>query len=125
MYSIQRRIERYRIIYIFKILEKLVPNIGIQEYHTIRLGRFVRVPKINNHAPKRIQTIKEYSFTVQGPQFFNSLPQHIRNMSNCTVLKFKSMLDKHLKKIPDEPRIAGYTQLSGAQTNSIIHQRAK
>ena len=56
MYSIQRRMERYKIIYIFKILEKLVPNVGIQQYHNIRLGRFLRVPKINNSAPKTIQS---------------------------------------------------------------------
>ena len=125
MYSIQRRMERYKIIYIFKILEKLVPNVGIQQYHNIRLGRFLRVPKINNSAPKTIQSIKESSFTVQGPQLFNSLPKHIRDMTDCTVLKFKSMLDKYLTTIPDEPRVSGYIQLSVAYTNSIIHQRPK
>ena len=47
VYSLERRRERYRIIYIWKILENLVPNPNGQINSTTntRLGRFCSVPK--------------------------------------------------------------------------------
>ena len=38
---------------------------------------------------------------------FNKLPKHIR-ISSCSVDKFKSELDKHLKNISDLPCQHGY-----------------
>ena len=46
IYSQERRMERYRVIYIWKILEGISPNCGIQETHTDRRGREVQVPKV-------------------------------------------------------------------------------
>ena len=120
--SIQRRMERYRIIYTWNIIEQLVPNFGIKHYTNNRLGRFCHVPKLNNSASCSIRTLKESSFAVKGPQLFNSLPQHIRQITNCKPLKFKTNLDKFLETVPDEPRVQGYTQFCRAQTNSILHQ---
>lgn len=122
MNSIQRRMERYRIIYSWKMIEDVVPNFGIQYYTRQRLGRFCRIPKINNSALCSIQTLKESSFTVKGPQLFNILPQHLRDLTNCSVLKFKTHLDTFLKLVPDEPRVSGYTQMCQGQTNSLLHQ---
>ena len=43
MYSIQRRLERYRVIYIWKLIEGIVPDCGVRESHNqeTRLGRRV------------------------------------------------------------------------------------
>ena len=39
---------------------------------------------------------------------FNKLPKHIRMLSSCSVDKFKSHLDKHLRNIADLPCQPGY-----------------
>ena len=46
--SVQRRQERYRIIYIFKILQGLVPNPGIKYDTNTTRGRMVIFPKIKS-----------------------------------------------------------------------------
>ena len=39
---------------------------------------------------------------------FNKVPKHIRMISSCSVDKFKSQLDKHLRNISDLPCQPGY-----------------
>ena len=115
MYSLQRRRERYRIIYIWKILENLVPNVNnkIQAKDHIRLGRLCIV-----HG--RITSTKlDGSLTIDGPKLFNSLPKHVRDLKGVSLQKFKRALDLHLKKIPDNPQIPGYTECRRATSNSI------
>ena len=48
------------------------------------------------------------------------LPQELRNMTGCTMDKFKSALDKYLSKIPGEPLITGLTKYRRTDTNSLI-----
>ena len=60
MNSIQRRFERYKITYTWKILENLVPNPGIQEMKSESKGRKVLIPKLQ---PLMI-TQREASFQV-------------------------------------------------------------
>ena len=50
IYSLERRRERYRIIYMWKILEGLVPNInkkGVQSFENHRQGRKCITPTLN------------------------------------------------------------------------------
>ena len=109
MYSEQRRLERYRVIYAWKILQGLVPNPGLKEApENEYLGRRCHLPKIN-HGRQAIQTLKEPSFQVSGPNLFNSLPKRIRNMRKCTQEEFKLELDKYLQTLPDQPKIDGLT----------------
>ena len=50
MYSQERRMERYRIIYIWKILKKYVLNCGVElAQENIRLGRKCKIPSINHN----------------------------------------------------------------------------
>ena len=44
----------------------------------------------------------------------------IRNLTNVKLEVFKSSLDSHLMRIPDEPQITGYTACRRASTNSLI-----
>ena len=129
MSSQQRRLERYRIIYTWKVLEGLVPNCGLEAENKTRLGRICTIPALANTGSSKIGTLRENSFQVHGPKLFNSLPIQVRNISKCNVDEFKVQLDKVLEKVPDEPNISGgqYTpracdQFTGRPSNSIIDQ---
>ena len=127
MYSLQRRRERYRIIYTWKIIEGLVPNFGLNASINERLGRFVEIEKLNKNASCRIKTLKEKSFKINGPRLFNCLPMEIRNLTKCSVDDFKEKLDKFLGNVQDEPKTqnltpAGCDQFSGKPSNSLIDQ---
>ena len=66
------------------------------------------------------QSIQANSLAFQGPRLFNCLPQCLRDLSGCSVNRFKSKLDKILKTVPDEPQVTGYVQYRRAPSNSII-----
>ena len=104
MLSQQRRLERYKVIYTWKILEKRVPNCGLEDENNLRLGRLCKVPVLKNSSA-RVKTLRENSFQVQGPKLSNILPPKIRNMKNCSIDNFKLVLDQFLSKIPDEPKL--------------------
>ena len=123
IYSMERRRERYQIIYVWRILESQVPNLsnidGICSQKNSRRGRLCIVPPINRSASPKIRTLREGSLSVKGPQLFNCMPDHIRNITNCTVDHFKSRLDSFLSQIPDQPRIPNYEKFCVAESNSL------
>ena len=127
MLSQQRRMERYRIIYVWKVLEGLVPNCGLEAESNTRLGRLCSIPTLTNTG--KFRTLRENSFQVHGPKLFNSLPIKIRSITKCSVNDFKTLLDKVLSQVPDEPNISGiqYTPracdlFTGRPSNSILDQ---
>ena len=127
LYSLQRRRERYRIIYTWKILEELVPNIGsednggIRKLHSARNGRTCWIPLLPSSMPNKIQKLREASLLYHGGQLFNALPKQLRNQQGCSVLEFKRHLDKFLLGIEDKPLIDGYTAGRRAVSNSLLH----
>ena len=127
--SLQRRQERYRIIYIWKILEGIAPNCGIvsTRQEDDRQGRKVKVPKIKTGAKAAAKALREQTFQVHGPQLFNILPPFLRNMTKCPLEIFKEELDKYLMMIPDEPSVPGLTPSASTPdarpSNSLLHQR--
>ena len=123
MYSLQRRRERYICIYVWKILEGIVPNFGIEVSCNRRTGRYCKVPLISTTAPCRIRTIRYNSMGVNGPRIFNSLPLHLRDMSSCSVGSFKRSLDKYFSELLDQPRVPGLVKFCARATNSIIDAR--
>ena len=127
--SQQRRLERYRIIYVWKVLEGMVPNCGIESEDKGRLGRSCILPNLKKNSSVKIQTLRENSFQVHGPKLFNCLPPQLRNLTKCSVIDFKTKLDLVLEMVPDEPNVTGceYTpracdQFNGNPSNSIIDQ---
>ena len=127
MNSQQRRFERYRILYTWKILEGLAPNCGVVESTTDRAGRQCSVPTLKTKSRQKIKTLRNQSFQVNGPQLFNTLPKYIRNMSNCSVTDFKEKLDQYLTVIPDQPLIGNLIPAtcdlySLSPSNSLIDQ---
>ena len=127
LYSLERRAERYKIIYTWKIIENLAPNLStntIQIKLSERRGRYCSLPKAakSHICSAKITTIRENSFCVQGPKLFNSLPKEIRNITKVQVGTFKHHLDKLLTTLPDQPGVPGYAGSRAAATNSILDQ---
>ena len=125
-YSQQRRRERYRIIYTWKILEGLVPNPSpnskIVAKLCPRVGRMCCQSTLPSQASGRMKTLLAASLTYKGHHLFNSLPRQVRNTTNCKVEHFKNQLDKFLKSVPDKPPVPGYTSLCRAASNTIPDQ---
>ena len=125
LYSLERRRERYRAIYIWKILEGMVPNFEtngeiVSHTNNKRLGRMSAM-RINilNSQPK-VRMLRDSSFSCNSVKTFNALPKYIRDTTKCTTEAFKTQLDNFLKRIPDEPQIIGMTQYRRAESNSIM-----
>ena len=98
MYSQERRRERYRVLYVWKMFENLVPTIhcggngGIMKLHP-RNGRTMSLPTIDTKCPRAVQKMRDSNLVVHGAKLFNSMPKTLRNASNCSLLEFKSKLD--------------------------------
>ena len=121
--SQQRRFERYQIIYVWKTLEKLVPdtNITLSNDENSRVGRMCKVPTLKPKERKK----REESFQTAGPKLFNCLPKSIRNLRKIGVEEFKEQLDQFLSTVPDEPKIGGAMPLNYQKSNSLLHQVAR
>ena len=125
MFSQQRRMERYRIIYMWKCLEGKVPACGVTAAAAnARLGRRAAVPGLRPGGRRAVQTMREQSFQINGARLFNCLPRKLRDMTRDQD-QFKAALDQHLAGIPDQPRMAGLVptavdQISGKQSNSLL-----
>ena len=108
MYSIQRRYERFKIIYVYKIKEKLVPNIsyrnGLSFSMHIRHGCRCIMPTFPMRG--RARKARDRSFAWTASNLWNSLPKCVRNISGESVDFFKRKLDKVLTIYPDKPRCA-------------------
>jgi hypothetical protein len=125
MNSQQSRLERYRILYVWKILNNVAPNCGLEEVTSDRRGRECRVPLSKDKIG--VRSLRAQSFQVHGPQHFNSLPKEIRNLKKISVEEFKKRLDQFLMKIPDLLKIGDLIpstceQFSAKPSNSIIDQ---
>jgi ribonuclease P/MRP protein subunit RPP40 len=123
MYSVQRRFERYKTLFTWKILEKRVPNCGLVWKTSPLVGRLCIIPQTKQSSS--IRTLRSNSFQSVGPRLFNSFPSSIRNYAGSPE-GFKKLVDTHLQSIPDHPIVTG-GQLpepvnchSAVNTNSII-----
>ena len=125
MYSQERRMERYRVIYMWKILEGYAPNCGVKTTEeSARLGRRCEIPKLAKNGRMAIQTLREQSFQVNGARLFNCIPLKIRSIKQDQDL-FKLELDKFLSSIPDQPRLGSLVpeavcRVTARQSNSLL-----
>ena len=117
--------ERYRVIYIWKILEGYAPNCGVEvAQENARLGRKCKIPQIVQNGRKAIQTLREQSFQTDGARLFNCLPKKLREIKKDQDL-FKFELDKFLSSIPDQPRVGSLVpeatcRITARQSNSLL-----
>ena len=99
MYSLQRRRERYAAIYVWKILEDMVPNLSPPIVLREPLGKkrpHVCAESVNVVERGHIGSLAYNSFRWRGSRIFNALPPGVRNMSKCGVNVFKRKLDNFL-----------------------------
>ena len=135
--SIQRRHERYKIIYIYKIKEGLVPNLPLDPSNptssfaltfttNYRSGCRCSIPNQTlHHNPATIP--RDSSFALTASNLWNCLPPSISLISNVSVSSFKNQLDKFLALFPDDPRCSASGMFTdpntGRVSNSIWHMR--
>ena len=129
LYSLQRRRERYQIIYIWSILEGRVPNIltrdgtpliSVKSHSNMRRGRTISLPTLKR---SRYSKLRYDSFPFHGARLFNAMPNFLRSLTHISKDSFKTQLDECLKLISDEPQIQHYTPFRRAPSNSIVHMR--
>ena len=127
LYSLERRRERYIIIYIWKIINDIVPNLNydgenlITTYNNPRRGTLCRIPPMKR-TWQRLQTQIEGSIIVNGPRLYNCLPKSVRGTKH-TLTSFKKDLDGVLTTIPDQPCLPHYYQV--VEGNSIRQQKTE
>ena len=107
LYCLQRRRERYCIIYIWKIIEGLAPNFSnpITSTFSERRGRSCVISHVN---VGRVGTLSYNSFRWRSIRLFNSLPMHPRSISSYSVLRFKTQHDIFLGSMEDLPCLPGF-----------------
>ena len=91
--SLERRRERYQIIYTWRVIEGQVPNFDstpIKVTHSDRRGRSCVLPKISPSASQRIKSIRFASLPHKGPRLFNCLPKNIRGLLQCATIQSKT-----------------------------------
>ena len=126
MTSIQRRHERYKLLYTYKLKEGLVPNIsktnGLEFTSHIRLWckcTFWTYPL----GPKAIWA-RDDSFALTACRLWNSLPKHIGDISGEDVPHLKRKLDRFLHYYPGIPWCgnAGHAyNIQGRKLNSLCN----
>ena len=127
LYSLERRRERFCIIYVWKIMNNLAPNFGgaesgiISFYENSRRGILCVIPELVRGASSRLKTIRDNSLGIRGPRLFNALPPELRMPATedpPSIDAYKSKLDKFLARIPDEPKVRHYS--NATSSNSLI-----
>ena len=117
--SQQRRLERYRIICVWKIMQGLAPNCGLEWDENDLRGRMFKLQKVIQTSSQANKTLREQSFHIHGCKLFNKIPALKRNKKGCNINKFKEKLDIFLSTIPDQPVIGN---LISATCNPITLQ---
>ena len=128
IYSLERRRERYIILYIWKVLHGYYPDPGfnISSYNEWDHSITLTVPILKTPPPDKggatLKKLQERDILYHGAKLFNALPRHLRKLhtgeeASMTPIIYKSHLDKYLSLIPEEP-----TTPRAAVTNSLIHQ---
>ena len=123
LYSLQRRRERYQIIYLWSIIEQKVPNFlcnGNPTFRVIPNPRQGRKCFVQSVKRSLFQTERHNSLPIHGARLFNILPKYLRNFSSCSKDAFKRELDTFLGTVHDEPLVRGYTMFRHAETNSLL-----
>ena len=110
LYSLQRRRECYCIIYVWKIIEGLVPNFSkpiVCSYSEHR-GRSCIVSHVNLG---RLGSLAYNRFRWRAIGIFNEMPKYIRCMSSCSVINIKRKIDCYLKNIVDPLARPGFSNI--------------
>ena len=127
LYSLERRRERYMIIYAWQQIEGIKSNILHLQVSERPRGRLITSGKIPYAINGKKILESRRTQIYQSPakkmeRLFNILPGRIRKITGTSTETFKKALDNWLRHIPDQPRIDNYGSLVAADSNSILHQ---
>ena len=83
LFSLERRRDRFRIIYVWRIINGLSPNLDDERYritvtHSARRGLECRIPALRQTS-QYLKTLNDESFAVAGPMQFNCIDKSIRD----------------------------------------------
>ena len=126
LYSLERRRERYIIIYTWKLLNDKIPNIegekGIKKKFSERKGTECQIPPMKStRVMQRVQSMIDNSLVVKGPKLFNKLPRDLRDFSG-NLEGFKKRLDDFLVNIPDQPVLPTAEYAQSVTSNSLLEK---
>ena len=137
LYSMQRRRERYAIIYVWKVIHDTYPNPGLHLNQTTadhslhpNQGIQVNIHQRNDitahHNTNLPKWLHNKSILETCCNLFNILPPHLRRTlgkeEEPCLSSFKAKLDDWIARIPDQPMTPG--RFRPARTNSLKHQAA-
>ena len=125
MYSLERRRDRYRIIYEWQQIEGIKENIMKLRINNNRSNRLINNGSSTKKGIKLSSKMKSKihnSPLRETERAFNSLPRNLRNLTGVTTDTFKKHLDEWLLKTPDQPKYKGYGKFVGAKSNTICDQ---
>ena len=117
--SLERRRDRYRIIYLWKTMEGLVPSLGLESTWNPRRGRTIKPVEVLRKAPTWVKQAKSHAFKHESVRMWNLLPIGVRNTTQVSTDTFKYRLDKYLTSIKDQPRIPSMTSQCITTSNCL------
>ena len=129
MYSLERRRDRYLIIYGWQQIESIKENVlrlEISERNSSRSIKSGQLPYYGLDGRKRILP-SEKTKILQCPAMkieraFNCMPRYLRDKTGIKTETFKKHLDMWLSGIPDQPKCGRYSGCNVANSNSIQDQ---
>ena len=126
IYSLERRRERFIILYAYRVIIGLISFPWFDAY--VERGGILLRAKYNHRAPHSVKRNRHSSFFYKAPQLYNLLPPELRKHEEITtpsqqhVEDFKGDLDTFLEKVPDQPDVDDLNKMRNATTNSLICQ---
>ena len=114
--SLQRRLERFIILHMWKILQGKTSNdLNVQFVARPRFGNLAVIPPPRKNSSAANQSLFDSSFSVQGPKLWNAMPYHLNVIQELE--QFKDQLTKFMLSLPDMPPIRGFTP---PNSNSLL-----
>ena len=129
MYSLERRRDRYLIIYGWQQMENIKENVLNIKTSWRGTGRRIISKRILTQVEGRRLKRSEITNIYNSParrieRAFNSIPNYLKNITGVKTETFKAKLDKWLSEVPDLPKYGRYAKWVSASSNSIQHQAA-
>ena len=125
MYSLERRKDKFKIIYAWQQIEGCKENIMNLKTKKITQTEWSTMgTKLKKGIKSTTGVLSKihYSPLRTTERAFNSLPRKLKNMTGVKVDTFKKHLDSWMMQIPDLPKCSGYQRFSAANSNAIYDQ---
>ena len=119
--SQERRVERYKMLYLRKMLIGKVPDLRVRVCKESRSGPILELNR-SQKGSDHVKVLRDRTLLVEGVCLYNVVPRRIREY-NGSYLGFKNCVDRWIGEIPDCPRERGNEPLvrekDGKPSNSV------